>query len=64
MGRFCRTEFLGDTKFFQDILFKRWEEAGELTAADSEREWGLSEVPVATVEEGGGAIPRKTKYVP
>ena len=38
MGRFCGTEFLGDTKFFQDILFKRWEEAGELTAADSERE--------------------------
>ena len=27
-----------------------------------EREWGLSEVPVATMEEGEGATPRKTKY--
>ena len=36
---------------------------GELMVArDREREWVLSEVPVATVGEGGGATPRKTKY--
>ena len=38
MGWFFRTAFLGNKKLFQDILFKRWEEAGELTAADRERE--------------------------
>ena len=30
---------------------------------EREREGGLSEVPVATMEEGEGATPRKTKYV-
>ena len=34
-----------------------------MAARDREREWGLSEVPVATVC-GGGAIPRKTKMYP
>ena len=29
---------------------------------ERERERVLSEVPVATVGEGGGATPRKTKY--
>ena len=35
-----------------------------MAARDREREWGLSEVPAATVGEGGGAIPRKTKMYP
>ena len=35
-----------------------------MAARDREREWGLSEVPAATVGEGGRAIPRKTKMYP
>ena len=64
MGWFFGIVYLGDKKFFQDILFKRQEEVGELMAArDREREWGLSEVPAATVGEGGGN-PQKDKDVP
>ena len=52
MGWFFGTVYLGDKKFFQDILFKRQEEAGELMVArdrEREREWGLSEVPALTL---------------
>ena len=38
-------------------------QGGLMAALDRKRESGLSEVPIATVEERG-ATPKKTKYVP